>query len=72
MGKAATMRFETPDETRDLEHGRIDIVHLAGSTAVRETFEPEWRWATDISRSSVPILAKPITSAIASPAACTS
>ena len=48
MGKAATIRFETPDETRDLEHGRIDIVHLAGATAVQETFEPGWRWATDI------------------------
>jgi hypothetical protein len=48
MGKAATKRFETPDETRELEHGRIDIVHLAGSTAAHVTFEPGWRWATDI------------------------
>jgi len=48
MGKGATKRSETPDETRELEHGRIDIVHLAGSTAAHVTFEPGWRWATDI------------------------
>ena len=47
-GKAATKRSETPDETRELEHGRIDIVHPAGSTAAHVTFEPSWRWATDI------------------------
>jgi hypothetical protein len=48
MGEAATKRFGAPDETRELEHGRIDIVHLAGSTAAHVTFEPGWRWATDI------------------------
>ena len=44
MGEAALKRFETPDETRELEHGRLDIVHLAGSTATHVTFEPGWRW----------------------------
>jgi hypothetical protein len=64
MGEAATKRFETPDETRELEHGRIDIVHLAGSTAAHVTFEPGWRWATTSSRSSAPTPAKPTTSAL--------
>jgi len=48
MGKATTKRFETPDETRNLEHGRLDIVHLAGSTAAQSTFQPGWRWSTDV------------------------
>ena len=48
MGEVATRRFEAPDETRTLEHGRLDYVHLAGSTAALATFEPGWRWSTDV------------------------
>jgi len=48
MGMATTKRFETPDETRDFEHGRVDMVRLAGATAAQSTFGPGWRWSTDI------------------------
>ena len=48
MGEATTKRFEAPDETRDFEHGRVDVVRLAGSTAAQATFEPGWRWSTDL------------------------
>ena len=48
MGEATTKRFESPDETRDFEHGRVDIVRLAGSTAAQSTFGPGWHWSTDI------------------------
>ena len=48
MGMATTKRFETPDETRDFEHGRVDMVRLAGAKAAQSTFGPGWRWSTDI------------------------
>jgi hypothetical protein len=48
MGDSANRRFDEPDEVREFEHGKIDVVHLAGSTAARSTFDPGWRWSTDI------------------------
>ena len=48
MGDGAKKRFDGSDETRRFDHGRVDLVHLAGSTAGRMTFEPGWRWSTDV------------------------
>jgi hypothetical protein len=48
MGQYASKRFEAPDETRSFEHGKVDVVHLAGSTAAQATFEPGWRWSTSV------------------------
>jgi hypothetical protein len=48
MGDFASKRFEQPDETRSFEHGKGDVVHLAGSTAARTMFEPGWRWSTSV------------------------
>lgn len=48
MGKHASKRFDKPDETRSFDKGKLDVVHLAGSTAARATFEPGWRWSTSV------------------------
>src|SRR5205809_8129221 len=48
MGGFATKSFDKADETRSFEHGRVDVVHLAGSSAAQATFEPGWRWSTDV------------------------
>jgi hypothetical protein len=48
MGGGTVKRFDDPDETRDLGKGTGQIVHLAGATAARVTFEPGWQWANDI------------------------
>ncbi len=48
MGEFASKRFDEPDETRSFEHGKGEIVHLAGSTAARATMEPGWRWSTSV------------------------
>jgi hypothetical protein len=48
MGAYATKSFDKPDETRSFEHGRVDVVHLAGSSAAQATFEPGWRWSNDV------------------------
>lgn len=43
-GEVAKKRFEDADESRTFDHGRIDLVRLAGAPAARATFQPEWRW----------------------------
>ena len=48
MGGFASKSFDKPDETREFEHGRGDVVHLAGSSAARATLEPGWRWSTSV------------------------
>ena len=48
MGDFARKSFDKPDESRAIDSGQIDVVHLAGSTAARATFEPGWRWSTSI------------------------
>ena len=41
-------RFEQPDETRTMQKGRFEIVHLGGMTIGRATYEPGWRWSEHV------------------------
>jgi hypothetical protein len=41
-------RFETPDEVREFENGRFEIVRLGGMTIGRATYQPGWRWSVDV------------------------
>jgi quercetin dioxygenase-like cupin family protein len=41
-------RFETPDEIRNFDHGRYDVVNVGGMTIGRATYEPGWRWSTHV------------------------
>lgn len=51
-GAAATSvilkRFERPDETREMEKGRFEIIRLGGMTIGRATYEPGWRWSLHV------------------------
>lgn len=40
--------LDSPDERRTPPHGVLDIVNLAGATILRATFQPGWRWSTDV------------------------
>ena len=44
-------RFENPDEVRDMEKGRFEIVHVGGLTIGRATYEPGWKWSEHIGPS---------------------
>jgi hypothetical protein len=37
--------FETPDEVREFPLGRFEIVHVAGVTLGRATYQPGWKWS---------------------------
>ncbi|MDD5542329.1 MAG: cupin domain-containing protein [Acidobacteriia bacterium] len=41
-------RFESPDETRLMEKGKFEIVHIGGLTIGRATYEPGWRWSKHV------------------------
>ena len=41
-------RFEQPDEIREFEKGKFEIIHLGGMTIGRATYQPGWRWSSDV------------------------
>jgi len=41
-------RFETPDETRIFEMGRLEVVRFGGVTIGRATYEPGWKWSVHV------------------------
>lgn len=44
-------RFENPDEVRTFEKGRFELIHLAGMTLGRATYEPGWKWSVRVGRN---------------------
>jgi mannose-6-phosphate isomerase-like protein (cupin superfamily) len=41
-------RFESPDEVRHFEKGRLELVTMAGSTLGRASYEPGWKWSEHV------------------------
>ena len=37
--------LDAPNQVLNMEHGRIDIVHIAGAGVGRATFQPGWKWS---------------------------
>jgi len=46
--RAILRRFDAPDEVRDFELGRFEVVRLAGTAIGRATYQPGWRWSTHV------------------------
>jgi len=41
-------RFEQPDEVREFEKGRFELVHIGGMTLGRATYAPGWKWSLHV------------------------
>jgi len=48
MAKAEEKSFDTPDEVRTFERGRVELVHIGDSEIGRLVLEPGWRWSTHV------------------------
>ncbi len=47
--KIISKSFDVPDETRPFAaHGYAEVLQLNGHTVLRGTFEPGWRWSSDV------------------------
>lgn len=44
-------RFESPDEVRNFEKGRFEVVHIGGMTIGRATYSPGWKWSKHVGPS---------------------
>src|SRR3990172_862954 len=48
MTKLVKKRFDTPDETRPIAKGKVEVVKLEEVQVMRTTFEPGWRWSESV------------------------
>ena len=43
-------RFDQPDEVREFDLGRFELVHLGGMTIGRATYQPGWKWSEHVGK----------------------
>src|SRR5687767_1889757 len=49
MAQVEKKSFDSPDEVREFEgNGRAEVVNVAGQTVGRGTFEPGWKWSSNV------------------------
>ena len=48
MGDVVLKRFESPDEVRTFEKGKLEVVVLGGTTIGRATYQPGWKWSQHV------------------------
>ena len=45
-------QFERPDEVRNFEKGKLELVHLGGMTFGRATYEAGWKWSEHVGKAT--------------------
>jgi hypothetical protein len=48
VDKTEHKTFGSPDETREFPNGRAEILNVGGGQVGRLTFQPGWRWSSDV------------------------
>jgi mannose-6-phosphate isomerase-like protein (cupin superfamily) len=51
MYEVVLKRFENPDETRNFEKGKFELVQVGGMTIGRATYEPGWKWSVHVGKA---------------------
>ena len=41
-------RFDSPEETRVFERGKLEVVRIGGMTLARATYQPGWKWSKHV------------------------
>lgn len=49
MLEVVMKRFDSPDEVREFEKGKFEIVNIGSMTIGRATYEPGWKWSEHVS-----------------------
>ena len=48
MNELLIKRFEAPDEVREFEKGRFELVRVGDRVIGRAAYEPGWKWSTHV------------------------
>lgn len=46
-------RFETPDEVRNFDKGKFELVNVGGMTIGRASYDPGWKWSEHVGKQAV-------------------
>ncbi len=52
MTDVITKRFDNPDERREFEKGRFELVKIGALTLGRASYEPGWKWSEHVGAST--------------------
>lgn len=50
MDEVILRDFERPDEVREFEHGKFEIIKIGGMTLGRATYQPGWKWSGHVGK----------------------
>jgi hypothetical protein len=48
MAKMEAKSFSTPDEVRQFEKGKVELVKIGGALVGRGVFQPGWQWSKHV------------------------
>ena len=48
---AVIKRYESPDEVREFEKGRFEVVNIGGIALGRATYQPGWKWSEHVGKA---------------------
>ena len=51
VSKVLLKRFEHPDEVRNFEKGKFELVHVGEMTIGRATYQPGWKWSENVGKA---------------------
>lgn len=40
--------FDSPEETRSIDKGNVEVLNLGGTQVMRATFQPGWKWSESV------------------------
>ncbi|HUO36028.1 MAG TPA: cupin domain-containing protein [Candidatus Acidoferrum sp.] len=52
MYEVILKQFEHPDEVREFEKGKFEMIRIGGMTIGRATYEPGWKWSEHVGRAT--------------------
>jgi hypothetical protein len=45
MSETVSKNVNSPDETRNIDKGKVEVFNLGGRQVMRATFQPGWKWS---------------------------
>jgi hypothetical protein len=48
MAKAEFKNFQSPNEIREFEKGKVDLLRIGSGVVGRLTMQPGWRWSLHV------------------------
>jgi quercetin dioxygenase-like cupin family protein len=52
MYEVILKRFDHPDEVREFEKGKFELVTVGGMTIGRATYQPGWKWSEHVGKAT--------------------